>query len=319
LKYKILICGVGSIGERHLRNLLTLKYDDIILYRRANNPLRTINVDFPVFTSLPIALEEKPDIAFICNPSHLHIQTAIDCAKAGCHLFIEKPLSNNLDGIDELNNIIQQKNKQVMIGYMLRFHPLLLQAKEWLSNKMIGKVIYARSQWGEYLPNWHPWEDYSNSYAANREMGGGAALTLSHDIDTMLWLFGKVKAVKGLANYNSNLKIKAEHAADILLDFKSGITANIHLDYFQKTAIRNLEVIGDKGKIYFDYFKNHISLIPCSDKGVDSIVKTEDRFERNDLFIDELKYFFSCLKNRIQPIPDINSSKEVIEIALSCT
>ena len=319
MKYKILICGVGSIGERHVRNLLTLKYDDIILYRMINNPLRTINVDFPVFTSLPKALEEKPDIAFICNPSHLHIQTAIDCAKAGCHLFIEKPLSNNLDGIDELHNIILQKNKQVMIGYMLRFHPLLIQAKEWLSNKMIGKVIYARSQWGEYLPDWHPWEDYSNSYAANKEMGGGAALTLSHDIDTMLWLFGKVKAVKGLANYNSNLKIKAEHAADILLDYESGITANIHLDYFQKTAIRNLEIIGDRGKIYFDYFKNHISLIPCSDKGADSIVKTEDRFERNDLFIDELKYFFSCLKNRIQPIPDINSSKEVIEIALSCT
>ena len=115
MKYKILICGVGSIGERHIRNLLTLKYDDIVLYRVINKPLRTINVDFPVFTSLEKALKEKPDIAFICNPSHLHMQTAIDCAKAGCHLFIEKPLCNNLDGINELNNIILQKNKQVMI------------------------------------------------------------------------------------------------------------------------------------------------------------------------------------------------------------
>ena len=317
MNYKILICGVGSIGERHLNNLLKLGYDDIILYRKRDMELRTIKNTFQVFKTLESALREKPDICFICNPTHLHISTALKCADAGCHLFIEKPLGNSLKDINQLNRILKKKNKKAMVGYMSRFHPCLIKGKEWIEDGRIGKVVFARTQWGEYLPDWHPWEDYRESYAAKKSMGGGPALTLSHEIDTMLWYFGKVKSVIKNSNYNSDLEISCEHSCDIIANFNNGVTANIHLDYIQKPPVRNMEIVGTKGRIYFDYYKNEISIIPSLNKKLSTNKKLNYRFERNSLFIDELKHFFHCVKNGNDPQSDISSAMEVVKIALS--
>ena len=317
MNYKILICGVGSIGERHLNNLLKLGYDDIILYRKRDMELRTIKNTFQVFKTLESALREKPDICFICNPTHLHIPTALKCADAGCHLFIEKPLGNSLKDINQLNRILKKKNKKAMVGYMSRFHPCLIKGKEWIEDGRIGKVVFARTQWGEYLPDWHPWEDYRESYAAKKSMGGGPALTLSHEIDTMLWYFGKVKSVIKNSNYNSDLEISCEHSCDIIANFNNGVTANIHLDYIQKPPVRNMEIVGTKGRIYFDYYKNEISIIPSLNKKLSTNKKLNYRFERNSLFIDELKHFFHCVKNGNDPQSDISSAMEVVKIALS--
>ena len=317
MNYKILICGVGSIGERHLNNLLKLGYDDIILYRKRDMQLRTIENSFQVFKTLESALREKPDICFICNPTHLHIPTALKCADAGCHLFIEKPLGNSLKDINQLNRILKKKNKKAMVGYMSRFHPCLIKGKEWIEDGRIGKVVFARTQWGEYLPDWHPWEDYRESYAAKKSMGGGPALTLSHEIDTMLWYFGKVKSVIKNSNYNSDLEISCEHSCDIIANFNNGVTANIHLDYIQKPPVRNMEIVGTKGRIYFDYYKNEISIIPSLNKKLSTNKKLNYRFERNSLFIDELKHFFHCVKNGNDPQSDISSAMEVVKIALS--
>ena len=314
LKYKILICGVGSIGERHIKNLLSLGYQNIILYRKKKLPLRNIKNDFPIFTSLKKALAQKPDVAFICNPTHLHIQTAIECAQNGCDLFIEKPLGHKFEDCIELKKILKKNKQKAMVGYMSRFHPCLIKGREWIENDKIGKVIFARTQWGEYLPDWHPWEDYRLSYAARKNMGGGPSLTLSHEIDTMLWYFGKVNIVKGLPNYNSELDISTEHSIDLLLSFKSGVTANIHLDYVQQMPTRIMEIIGTKGKILFDYYKNQISLKQNSSKKIRS--KKLDSFKRNDLFISEVKYFFKCIKENKNPVPSIDIGSEVVKIAL---
>jgi predicted dehydrogenase len=313
---KILICGVGSIGERHVRNLLTLGYENLILYRTKNLSFRTIKQEFPLFTSLSEALEEKPDVAFICNPTHLHLETAITCAKSGCHLFIEKPLTHDLSQVKTLNTVLEMQNKQAMVGYMMRFHPCLKKMQEWISSGKIGKIVYARTQWGEYLPDWHPWEDYRQSYAANKNIGGGPALTLSHEIDMMLWLFGKVRNVKGLMNHNSSLEIDAEHAVDLLIQFENGITANIHLDYIQKPPARNTEIIGDQGKIYFDYYQNEIRAIFSLEGQEQEVYKAPEDFDRNQLFIDELKYFFECLQKREPFSSNVNNAVEVVKCAL---
>lgn len=313
---KILICGVGSIGERHICNLLTLGYENLILYRTKNTPFRTIKREFPVFTSLSKALDEKPDIAFICNPTHLHMETALICANAGCHLFIEKPLSHNLNHVELLMAALETRNRLAMVGYVLRFHPCLQKAQEWISVGKIGKVVFARTQWGEYLPDWHPWEDYHQSYAANKNMGGGPALTLSHEMDIMLWLFGKVRKVKGLTNHNSSLGINTEHAVDLLIQFENGITANIHLDYIQKPPARRMEIIGDHGKIIFYYYQNKLRYIPCVEGQEQEVYKAPNGFVRNQLFVEELKYFFQCLQKGDTPALDIKNGAEVVRCAL---
>lgn len=109
---KVLICGLGSIGARHARNLKALGVQDLILYRTGRSTLPDTDdlSDIPVFNNLDAALELEPDAAVISNPTNLHVETAIRAASAGCHLFVEKPLSNDLEGIDELERIICEKN-----------------------------------------------------------------------------------------------------------------------------------------------------------------------------------------------------------------
>ena len=191
---KILICGLGSIGKRHANDLLFLKKKDLIFFRERNLVLKDkILEKKKTFTSLKKSLNEKPEIAFICNTTSKHIDTAIECAKKGCHLFIEKPLSNNLRNLKKLEAIIKKKKIKVMIGYNMRFHPLMIKIKKLLKKNYLGNIYNVQSEWSEYLPDWHPWENYKNTYAANRKMGGGCSLTLSHELDSMYWLFGKIE------------------------------------------------------------------------------------------------------------------------------
>jgi len=311
---RILVCGAGSIGERHIQNLLTLNYKDIILYRERNQPFRTLDCKLPTFKTLEEALSQNPEIAFITNPTHLHLPTALACAKAACHLFIEKPVSHTTNGAQALAKILTHTGKSLMVGYMMRFHPCLLKIKSWIDTKTIGTPIYLHTQWGEYLPDWHPWEDYRHSYAAKANMGGGPALTLSHDIDTVLWLLGHPNQQKSLINKASALEIDTEHAVDILLKFPNGATASIHLDYIQKPPSRTLTIVGTTGRIHFDYYQSTTTRWTTSGK-IAEIFDISETFDRNQLFFDEVQYFFNCIKNKVTPHPNLAESLASVKIA----
>lgn len=310
----ILICGVGSAGERQLKNILGLGYGNIILYRKRNLPLRKVKKEFQVFLNLDEALRQKPCISFICNPTSLHIDTAIRCARAGCHIFIEKPISHSKTGIKKLQQILTKKRKKIMVGYMLRFHPCFKKIREWIKKKMIGKVIFTESEWGEYLPLWHTWEDYRISYAGKRELGGGPTLTLSHDIDLLVWFFGESQQVKALGNFSSNLNINTEHSIDILVRFKGNVNSNIHLDYLQNPPSRIWKIVGDKGKICFNYFQGKVDLFLFGEKKRSFQVASS--FKKNHLYIEEIKYFFDCIARDKPPSPGIKESLFSLEIVM---
>ncbi len=312
---KFLICGVGSIGERHIRNLISMGYDDIILYRKRSQPFRTINHTFPLYKELNEALDQKPDAAFICNPTHLHMETALQCAKGNCNLFIEKPVSNSLKCMDELISILAKNKKIAMVGYMMRYHPCMLKIKEWINEQKVGEIISFRAIWGEYLPDWHPWEDYRMTYAAQHRMGGGPALTLSHELDLALWMFGDAKKVTALSNFNSSLEIDTEHGIDILILFENGVTGNVHLDYVQKPPKRTMEIAGTKGRIEFDYYANRVVLY-THDKPLGKEFHLGDDFDRNDMFMTELTKFIGAVElNKPSPIPLEDAFKSV-DVAL---
>lgn len=291
---KILVIGIGSTGERHISNLMSLGYNNIILLRRKKKPMRTIKNIFPTYFNLENALNERPDIAFICNPTNEHVNTAIKCAQKNCHIFIEKPISNNLTGSKELKKIISKTKKVVMVGYMMRYHPCILKIKEWIDGNELGQIIGMRSTWGEYLPDWHKWEDYRNSYASIKSMGGGPALTLNHDIDIGIYLFGKIKSTFGQFNSRSNLEIDVEHYIDILIKFESGVTGNIHLDFVQKPPKRVLEVIGVKGRIEFDFYNGEAFFFNSTNNSIKKF-KVSNSFNRNDLFIEEVRDFLRAI------------------------
>ena len=132
---KFLICGVGSIGSRHLENISRLGYEDIILLRTGKSNLPSINKysKYKTFYNIEDALSEKPDICVISNPTSMHIETAILAAKNNCHLFIEKPLSHSADGLEELDSLIKEKSLVSLVTYQFRYHPYIKLLKKLIT------------------------------------------------------------------------------------------------------------------------------------------------------------------------------------------
>ena len=176
---KMLIAGLGSIGRRHLRNLIALGETDIVLLRSHRGALPEDELaGLPTETDLSEALRKhRPTAVVVSNPTALHLDVAIPAAHAGCSLLLEKPVSHSTDRLDVLRQVVSASGAQVLMGFQLRYHPCLLRARELVQTGRLGRLISARVHFGEYLPAWHPWEDYRKGYAARLDLGGGVLLT----------------------------------------------------------------------------------------------------------------------------------------------
>ena len=171
---KFLIAGLGSIGRRHLNNLLALGERDILLLRSGRSTLPDKDLDpFPVETDLAAALAQQPTAVIVSNPTAFHLNVAIPAAEAGCHLLLEKPVSHTLDGVSDLQEAVRRGGGQVLVGFQFRFHPGLQKIANLLSEAAIGRPLSFRAHWGEWLPGWHPWEDYRSGFSARADLGGG--------------------------------------------------------------------------------------------------------------------------------------------------
>ena len=297
---KFLVCGVGSIGERHINNLLALDEKDIILYRQKHNKLRNVTINFKIFSSLIEALGEKPDTAIISNPTSLHIPLATILAKNKINLFIEKPISNSSKGINNLKKNIKIHKNKVQIGFMMRYHPAIQEIKKILDDNYLGRPLSARISWGEYLPLWHPWEDYKNSYSARKDLGGGPIFTLSHDVDLLYYFFGKPEKVITIESKKSLINTTTEQNIETLFKYKDGFMAELHLDFIQLPPKRTWEIIGDNGRLEFDYYSNKLTIFKLNYNKTSFTTKVYDyskSFDRNNLFIDEMSDFINSIKH----------------------
>ncbi|HOJ00744.1 MAG TPA: Gfo/Idh/MocA family oxidoreductase [Anaerolineaceae bacterium] len=314
---KILIAGLGSIGRRHLRNLVRLGEQDILLFRTHHATLADEELaGYPVVTDLEKALGQKPDAAVISNPTALHLSVALPCAQAGCALFLEKPLSVDCEGLDELQDVLRKKGNPALVGFQFRFHPAFCQIAQWIKDGLVGKIYSAEVYWGEYLPDWHPWEDYRVSYSARKELGGGVLLTLCHPIDYIRWLLGEVKSVSGFVSQVSDLELEVEDVADIRMRHVSGAYSHIHLDYFTRPKRHTLQIIGSHASISWDETSNEIRLYQPNEKGWSTIRPPAD-FERNDLFLTEMRHFLNVIKQREKPACSIADGIRVQQIIMA--
>lgn len=314
---KFLIAGLGSIGRRHLRNLRALGQEDIILYRTHQATLPDAELgDLPTYTELSLALGEKPDGVIVANPTALHLEVAIAAAKAGAALFIEKPVSDNLAGLGELQSALSLSLKPTMVGFHFRFHPVLNQVKTLLESGQLGKPLSARAYWGEYLPGWHPWEDYRRTYAARADLGGGVVNTLSHPLDYLRWLLGEVETVSAWTAKLSQLELDVEDQADILLRFVGGAVASVHLDYYQRPPSHTLEITCEKGRICWDSATGEARVFHAQSSATDLLVPPEG-FERNQMFLDEIATFVRLCQGEVLPHCTLADGIRVQEIVLA--
>ena len=311
---KFLIAGFGSIGRRHMRNLMELGEKDILFYRTLHSTLPNDELaDFPVETDLKAALAHKPDVVIIANPTALHLDVAIPAAEAGCHLLIEKPISHSLDRIPALEAALRHGGGQALVAFQFRYHPTLRKAASLLAEGAIGRPLSARAHWGEYLPNWHPWEDYRQSYAARRELGGGVALTLTHPLDYLRWLLGEVEAIYGVTGNISDLEIDVDDLAEIMLRFTSGAVGSIHLDYYQRPPAHTLEISGTSGLIRWDNADGKLRLYRVSTEAWE-VFSPPDGFERNWLFLDETRHLLEIVRGNASPLCTLQEGIRALQL-----
>ena len=313
---KILIVGYGSIGKRHTDNLLNIGKLEIIVYSKNKESFKLVKKGVKICTSFKDALKEKPDISIICNETSFHVDTAIKLAKINSHLFIEKPLSHSLVNLTKLLKIVKRKKLITMVGCNMRFHDGIKSIKKLLDKNELGQIFSVTAENGSYMPDWHPGEDYHISYASNKKMGGGVVLTQIHEIDYLFWFFGKVSNVLSISDKLSDLQLDVEDFSSSILKFKNNIVAEIHLDYYQKPSVRKCKIIGRKGKIIWNYENNHLQIFKNSTKKL-STKLIDKKFDRNKMYVEELKYFLNCVNNKKTCMNSIIEAYEVQKIAFA--
>lgn len=310
---KFLLAGLGSVGRRHLRNLVSLGETDIVLLRTHRATLSDHELSgFPVETDIFQALaRHKPDAVVVANPTALHLDIAIPAAAAGCHILLEKPVSNSLDRLDLLQQTAQKSGSRILVGFQFRYHPTLNKAREIIQAGTLGKILAAHAWWGEYLPNWHPWEDYRNSYAARADLGGGVTATLTHPLDYLRFLVGEVRSLCAFNGHISPLELDVDDAAEVALKFKSGALGGLHVNYFQRPPIHRFEIVGTAGTLRWDNADGCLSLYQMPAEfgawsaeplpAVEQQFKLPPDFERNHLFLAQTRHFIEVVRSHVQP------------------
>lgn len=329
---KVLFIGLGGVGQRHLRNLKQLKGDnvEIFAYRKRNAQFvlndrleieegQDLNSKFGIkcVNSLEEAFRNAIDAVFICNPTSLHVDVLEKSLQAGCNVFIEKPIADNLQSLELMEQRIGLVDKVVFVGYQNRYHPCIVKLKQLIEDHRIGKVVSVYAEIGENVQNWHKYENYKDMYACKRELGGGVIVTQIHELDYLYYLFGMPKSVYALGGKLSDLEIDVEDVADILMKYEidhTDVPVVVHEDYLQTPTRRGCRIIGTKGKIEVDLIAATICLY---DEDGKISYNEEFRFNRNDMFLAEMREFLACIERGISSPMPLEEGKKSLEIAMA--
>lgn len=299
---RIILFGLGSIGRRHAQVLLDGFHHEIFAFRSGKNS--SVNeLGIKELYNWKEIEELKADIAFIANPTSLHIETALRCAKLGMHLFIEKPLSNSLKDISTLEKLCHRKNLTCYIAYCLRFHPVIKKMREIVSDK---HVYHVRIVCSSYLPYWRKGIDWRKCYSASKRLGGGVILDLSHEFDYISYLFGKIKKIKGEYGRISDITIDAEDFADVLLTLENSIHVNLHLNFLSYINERTIKVDFHGGYLIGDLLENQVIYFLDDKKETYNF-----SVERNEFMSEQTQYFFDNLGNP-SIMNNISESKQLL-------
>ncbi len=241
--------------------------------------------------------KEEPDIAIISNPTSFHLETALKLSPFVKGILMEKPLSNSLAGVDELIKMIKKNDNIFFMGHNLMFHPIILNIKEFINSNELGRMINIQSQVGHWLPDWHPYENYKESYFAKKELGGGVALTLIHEIHMAIELAGRPLEVCGMRSESSLLDVNKDIdvISDVMIKHNSGCVSQIHMDYIQKPFHRSGLITFEQGWISYDFNEQKVVAQTPNNK-LPFVIWSDKNYDANEMYIKQLKCFIDYVE-----------------------
>ncbi len=312
---RALVVGGGSIGRRHLRNLKSLGVAElgVVEIDAECRSASAHEFDAEQFSGIEAGLDWSPDFVLVATPTHLHVQQALQAARRGCDIFVEKPLSHSADGLSEIAAVVERKNLVSLVGCNMRFHPGPAKVKELIDQGSLGEIFCARVHAGSYLPSWRPSTDYRENYAAREETGGGCILDCIHEIDLARWYLGEVQDVLCMTACTGSLEISTEDVAAIICRHASGAICEIHLDYVQRSYERGCQIVGARGSIFWDFSAKQVRWFDA-DCGRWATFSQPGGWNLNDMYVAEMNHFIECVQQRrvtALPVPEATSVMQI--------
>lgn len=257
-KTRVLVLGLGSIGQRHAR-LLSARNDVELFLCDISEALRHQAIDGllkpPVasYSLFAEALKAQPDIAFICVPNHLHVPMAFEAIRNGTDILVEKPVSDSLEKARDLVKAAETSNRFMQVGYMLRYDEGLIMLKEIVEKGGVGNLVGGRAMIGTYVT-------LLNAKGSDRiDHPNSLVVDYTHEFDFISWFFGDVADLMAMQTRMGDLELKPHpNIFQINLKFNSGAIVQVHMDYIQFPQRRIFEVYGDRGTLSYDFMTGDI-------------------------------------------------------------
>jgi len=285
---KIVFFGLGSIGRRHAKILIE-DFDYDLYALRSGKSEKGNDLNIKEIYSWEKVRKLEPDVAFITNPTFMHIDTALKCAESGAALFIEKPLDSSSEKLGLLIEEIKRRGLTTYVAYNMRFNPIIEFLKEYLKSK---KVCHASVYNSSYLPNWRSGKNQINSYSAQKAEGGGVVLDLSHEFDYIDYLFGSIKEIKGIFDRAANVTRDAEDFLDGAIKTEKTYV-NLHLDFLSRHTERTIKIDCEKEYIFANLIKGRVEF----QKGARNVKAKHFEIDRNEIHKKQIEYFFKNINN----------------------
>jgi predicted dehydrogenase len=305
---RVLVVGSGSIGRRHARNALALGHEAAVA-RRPGTETETVGRELgvPAFAGLDAAAGWQPEAVVVATPPTAHLGAARWAVEHRLPVLVEKPLATGLDGVDALLELAAREHVHVAVGCNLRFHPALAAIDRAVADGRVGRLLAVRAEVGSYLPSWHPGDDYRTNAAARTELGGGALLTLVHELDYVLWICGPAQLVSGVRTKVSGLDVDADDLAELVLRHDSGALSSIHMDLVDRAYNRRSRWIGDEATIEWSWG----GAVAIRD-GSGDVLWEDDGFDLDETYVAELRAFLAA-----EPAPGdgVGDARRALELA----
>ena len=307
---RALVIGSGSIAKRHIRNLRCLYPNaEVKCVSASGRQLKVSDVGATsIASSVQEAILEKPDIAIVASPANFHLQHAASLIAAEIPVLIEKPICVELVELSKFS-FDGAKNK-IAVGYNLRFMPSAKAVKRIIDSGTLGRILTVFSEVGQYLPDWRPESDYRIGVSAQKKLGGGALLELSHELDYLNWLFGSFDALSATIGRSNLLEIDVEDTVDALITRQDGSVFHVHLDFLQRSPSRSLKVISENGTLFWNLLTNEVVLY--GPDAVSEMIYSDSDYNRNDMYIEQLRAFLAFASGDGEFDSTISTSIEVM-------
>lgn len=313
---RVAVLGCGSIGQRHLRNLVALGCRDVVAFEpdeaRRAEVARELHVT--AVAALADVWTTSPDVALVTAPSFLHVPLALEAARHGCDLFIEKPLSHTMTDVAALEHEARRRDLVTLVGCNMRFHPGPATVKRLIDDRAIGTLLSARLQTGSYLPEWRPGTDYRVGYSASAAQGGGAILDCIHEIDLALWYLGRGRLAAAVTRPASSIGLDVEGLAELLLEHETGAVSSVHLNFLQRDYRRGCQVVGSDGTIYWDFAMPQVRVVRGD---AEELFPLPADWSINQMYVDEMTHFLECVAARRPTTAPLADGAAALELALA--